>query len=429
MGRFCGATIVDKNGSNLKVHYNRWGRKWDVWSDYSNLDQLRRFAKYESISKRPRHRLKHLAIGDNVDINTSKLNLYDNYNDKIGDGWTVGKIINVDANSGQVHVAIAFPNNDCKKPRKIRWVHLDEISKVAQQGCGKRLEKELKNRLILQRDDEMSIAIAGHVLPKVTPKKSERGFERHFGIDNNHSGKRSREKKRKDEGMSETAHKINTVESCSVTIQQKQLQAQLQFTPDPDKKNDHDMGNNCNDKKEKEKEKQKEKEKEKEREKDREKEKRVQIDDESKEKNLILEKEINEKVECLWHIKTSLETKKMTLKPQKKRAMIEWYFVTSNDKKHKITLQHTQDNKEKTKRIISVDDNVKMQCKTKQSIFTFQVENDLVVISVQNNSNIDGEHQNNVVVGQYKYNFEIDGMSYQQAIQDWKKRQLKHVKS
>lgn len=43
VGRFCYATIVEKSGSNLKIHYPGWKKKWDRWSDWKK--EIHRFAK------------------------------------------------------------------------------------------------------------------------------------------------------------------------------------------------------------------------------------------------------------------------------------------------------------------------------------------------------------------------------------------------
>ncbi len=64
-GRFLGATVIEKIGSDLKIHYDGWNSKWDVWSNY--VRELRRFAVAGSISKRRAHRFKHLEEGDLVE--------------------------------------------------------------------------------------------------------------------------------------------------------------------------------------------------------------------------------------------------------------------------------------------------------------------------------------------------------------------------
>ncbi|ETO04074.1 hypothetical protein RFI_33328, partial [Reticulomyxa filosa] len=50
VGRFLLAQVVEKQGSMLKVHYDGWNSKWDVWSDYTR--ELSRFAASGSISQR-----------------------------------------------------------------------------------------------------------------------------------------------------------------------------------------------------------------------------------------------------------------------------------------------------------------------------------------------------------------------------------------
>ena len=34
VGRFVFATVSEKHGTNLKIHYDGWSRKWDTWSDF-----------------------------------------------------------------------------------------------------------------------------------------------------------------------------------------------------------------------------------------------------------------------------------------------------------------------------------------------------------------------------------------------------------
>eukprot|EP01083_Nonionella_stella_P318981 1168430_1 len=48
VGRFVFATVSEKQGSKLKIHYHGWSRKWDTWSDFSV--ELHRFAVSSSIS-------------------------------------------------------------------------------------------------------------------------------------------------------------------------------------------------------------------------------------------------------------------------------------------------------------------------------------------------------------------------------------------
>ena len=66
VGKFIYATVIEKQGTNLKIHYDGWCRKWDTWSDFSK--ELHRFAEAGSISKRPANRFSALKKGDNIDV-------------------------------------------------------------------------------------------------------------------------------------------------------------------------------------------------------------------------------------------------------------------------------------------------------------------------------------------------------------------------
>ena len=69
LGRFASATVTDKRGSKLKIHYDGWSQKWDVWSDWKQ--EIHLFAARGSISERPAHRMSHLKKGDYGDVNPS----------------------------------------------------------------------------------------------------------------------------------------------------------------------------------------------------------------------------------------------------------------------------------------------------------------------------------------------------------------------
>ena len=115
VGRFVLATVIKKQGTNLKIHYNGWSREWDTWSDYSR--EIHRFAVAKSISKRRAHRFEHLKKGDYVDINPSQLHR----------GWKCGEILRLDQASGQVQVA--YEAMDKKRYRY--WAHLDNKAEIA----------------------------------------------------------------------------------------------------------------------------------------------------------------------------------------------------------------------------------------------------------------------------------------------------------
>ena len=98
-GPFVYATVIAKQGTNLKITYEGLSSACDTWSDFKQ--ELHRFAKPESISKRPAHRFKQLKKGANIDINPTQ----------IPSGWKSGEIRRLDQFSGQVQVAYKSGNN------------------------------------------------------------------------------------------------------------------------------------------------------------------------------------------------------------------------------------------------------------------------------------------------------------------------------
>ena len=114
-GRFVYATVSEKQGTNLKIHYVGWARKWDVWSDFQ--EELYRFAKPGSISNRPAHRFKELKKGDHIDINPTRTHY----------GWKCGEIRRLDQKSGQVQVAYKFADE-----AYLYWAHLDNKQEIAE---------------------------------------------------------------------------------------------------------------------------------------------------------------------------------------------------------------------------------------------------------------------------------------------------------
>ena len=87
-GQWIICTITSKNGSNVQLFTNGW----HVWCDYST--ELKRFAKSESISKRPAHRFQDFKVGDYIDVNPLQRH----------PGWKPAEIKQKDDNSGQIQV-------------------------------------------------------------------------------------------------------------------------------------------------------------------------------------------------------------------------------------------------------------------------------------------------------------------------------------
>eukprot|EP01083_Nonionella_stella_P105331 302946_1 len=112
VGRAVFATVIEKKGSLLKIHYDGWSRIWDIWSDFSV--ELHRFAVAGSISLRPAHRLKSLKKGDYVDINPLLRHF----------GWKVGEIRR--RLQGQVQVVYEYSNKNY-----LYWTHLDDMKEIA----------------------------------------------------------------------------------------------------------------------------------------------------------------------------------------------------------------------------------------------------------------------------------------------------------
>ena len=94
VGKFVLATIIAKNGTKLRIHYDGWGQKWDTWQDYTT--QLHNFAKAKSISQRPPHRFKDIAVHDWIECNSKR-----------DPGWRISEIRRIPDNfntNGQIQV-------------------------------------------------------------------------------------------------------------------------------------------------------------------------------------------------------------------------------------------------------------------------------------------------------------------------------------
>ena len=83
----------------MKIHYDGWDKKWDVWRDYKKDSNLQKFAVAGSISRRAAHRFGELNIGDYVDINPKQRH----------PNWVMGTIRRLDmvkdeVRSGQIQV-------------------------------------------------------------------------------------------------------------------------------------------------------------------------------------------------------------------------------------------------------------------------------------------------------------------------------------
>eukprot|EP01083_Nonionella_stella_P196921 724274_1 len=142
-GLFLYATIREKEGTKLKIHYDkhRWSKKRDIWSNFKK--EIYRFAKPGSISRRPAHRFKQIKQFDRIDINPI-------YSSDIiqqrTPGWKYGSIFGFDKMSGQVLVQVYDGMFSY-------WTHLDnhrEISEFNSKSLSfKDLRKKHKNNSIV----------------------------------------------------------------------------------------------------------------------------------------------------------------------------------------------------------------------------------------------------------------------------------------
>ena len=114
VGRFLYATVSEKQGTNLKIRYVGWSRKWDTWSDFNA--EIHRFAVAGSISKRRAHRFEHFKKGDKIDINPQS-----------HPGWKCGEIRKLDQKSGHVQVVFESMNKNY-----LYWAHLDNEAEIAE---------------------------------------------------------------------------------------------------------------------------------------------------------------------------------------------------------------------------------------------------------------------------------------------------------
>merc|ERR1712228_453585 len=103
-------------------------------------------------------------------------------------------------------------------------------------------------------------------------------------------------------------------------------------------------------------------------------------------------------------------TKTISQKGTKKRVLIEWHFVTSDSMPHTVVLQHTQDQKPKTRRMLWVDGSKKYNNKSSASSFRIEIDKDVVVVTIDQ-------------MESYQYRLTINNASYSDAFKLWEQRQ------
>eukprot|EP01083_Nonionella_stella_P129292 392305_1 len=111
-GLYRKAKIVEKWGTNVKVQYHD---NSTCWSDY--VQQIHRFAAYESITKRTLRRFTDLRVGDYLDVNPVHAHK----------GWKFGEIVSFDTH----HSAQTKVKYNCGNKEYEYWVHMDNEEEVA----------------------------------------------------------------------------------------------------------------------------------------------------------------------------------------------------------------------------------------------------------------------------------------------------------
>merc|ERR1712013_328562 len=108
----------------------------------------------------------------------------------------------------------------------------------------------------------------------------------------------------------------------------------------------------------------------------------------------------------LWGKRTKVISDKGT----KKRILVEWHFVTSDGQSHTVVLQHTQDTKPKTRRMLWVDGSEKYNNKSSASSFRVEIDKDVVVVSIDQ-------------LDHYQYRLTVNNASYEDAFALWQATQ------
>eukprot|EP01084_Bolivina_argentea_P265487 450027_1 len=119
VGRVVYSAVIDKKGTNIKIHYDKWSHKWDTWCDFSK--ELYRYAKPRSISKRLAHRFENIKKHDYIDINPI-----------IHPGWKTGQVRRIYTNSSRYsgQIQVVYEEKSLNKQCLI-WAHVDNANEIA----------------------------------------------------------------------------------------------------------------------------------------------------------------------------------------------------------------------------------------------------------------------------------------------------------
>ena len=93
----------------------------------------------------------------------------------------------------------------------------------------------------------------------------------------------------------------------------------------------------------------------------------------------------------------------------RRRILVEWHFMTSNDESHTVILQNTESAKPRTRKMLWVDGVEKYNHKTAVSSFRIEIDKDVVIITIDK-------------MEQYHYKLQINSLSFMDAFQSFKAR-------
>eukprot|EP01084_Bolivina_argentea_P312292 540660_1 len=116
VGKYCKAKVLARGDQTITIHYEGWSDTYDETIETFSDTAKARLFKSETVSKRKRHRLLWLKVGDYVDVNPLK-----------HPGWKYGEITSIDKKSGQVEISYEIDDT-----AHYHWAHLDDESEIAQ---------------------------------------------------------------------------------------------------------------------------------------------------------------------------------------------------------------------------------------------------------------------------------------------------------
>eukprot|EP01083_Nonionella_stella_P297946 1011560_1 len=116
VGKYCKAKVLARGDQTITIHYEGWSDTYDETIETFSDTAKARLFKSETVSKRKRHRLLWLKVGDYVDVNPLK-----------HPGWKLAEIVRIDI----CQVKIKYrPDEIDKYSYHYFWTHFDNINEI-----------------------------------------------------------------------------------------------------------------------------------------------------------------------------------------------------------------------------------------------------------------------------------------------------------